>query len=39
MQAPREFSVVLNARVAASLGLQIDDANAIVESLRRQEGR
>lgn len=39
VQAPREFSVVLNAKVAASLGLQIDDANAIVESLRRQEGR
>lgn len=39
VQAPREFTVVLNAKVAASLGLQIDDANAIVESLRRQEGR
>lgn len=38
-QTPREFSVAVNAKVAASLGLQIDDAAVIVEYLRRQEGR
>lgn len=38
-QAPREFSVAVNAKVAASLGLSIDDAAAIVADLRRREGR
>lgn len=37
-QMPREFAVSLNARVAASLGLPLDDAAAIAEDLRRQEG-
>jgi putative tryptophan/tyrosine transport system substrate-binding protein len=37
-QMPREFSVMANSRVAASLGLQIDDPAAIAEDLRRQEG-
>jgi len=37
-QMPREFSVMVNSKVAASLGLQIDDPAAIAEDLRRQEG-
>ncbi|MEW6513778.1 MAG: ABC transporter substrate binding protein [Pseudomonadota bacterium] len=36
-QKPREFEVVVNERVAASLGLWIDAPNLIVEELRRQE--
>lgn len=36
-QSPREFSVAVNARVAASLGLALDDAAQIAEDLRRQE--
>lgn len=36
-QLPREFAVAVNARVAASLGMQIDDAVAIAEDLRLQE--
>ncbi len=38
-QMPREFSVMVNAKVAASLGLQIDDPVAIAEDLHRQEDR
>lgn len=37
-QMPREFSIMANSRVAASLGLQIDDPAEIAEDLRRQEG-
>lgn len=37
-QMPREFSVMANAKVAASLGLQLDDPAQIAEDLRRQEG-
>lgn len=36
-QAPREFAVATNIKVAASLGLTLDDAAAIAEDLRRQE--
>jgi hypothetical protein len=36
-QKPREFEVVVNERVAASLGLWIDAPNLIVDDLRRQE--
>lgn len=36
-QMPREFAVAVNAKVAASLGLQVDDAALIAEDLRRQE--
>lgn len=35
---PREFEVVVNERVAASLGLWIDQPQQIVDDLRRQEG-
>jgi hypothetical protein len=38
-QLPREFAVAVNARVAASLGLRIDDAAVIAEDLRRLEAR
>jgi ABC-type uncharacterized transport system substrate-binding protein len=37
-QAPREFAVTANAKVAASLGLQLDEASLIAEDLRRLEG-
>jgi hypothetical protein len=37
-QAPQEFAVAANAKVAASLGLQLDDASVIAEDLRREEG-
>jgi hypothetical protein len=37
-QAPREFAVTMNAKVAASLGLQLDEAALIAEELRRLEG-
>ena len=37
-QMPREFAVAANAKVAASLGLMLDDAAVIAEDLRRQEG-
>jgi hypothetical protein len=37
-QAPREFAVVANVRVAASLGLQLDEAAVLAEDLRRLEG-
>ncbi len=37
-QTPREFAVSVNPRVAASLGLMLDDAADIAEDLRRQEG-
>lgn len=37
-QMPREFAVATNAKVAASLGLMLDDAALIAEDLRRQEG-
>jgi ABC-type uncharacterized transport system substrate-binding protein len=38
-QSPREFAVVANPRVAASLGLLLDDAALIAEDLRRAEER
>jgi len=34
----REFEVAVNARVAASLGVALDDAALLAEELRRQEG-
>lgn len=37
-QEPQEFSVTVNAKVAGSLGLRIDDPEQIVADLRRQEG-
>lgn len=37
-QAPQEFAVAANAKVAASLGLQIDEASVLAEDLRRAEG-
>lgn len=37
-QAPREFAVMANAKVAASLGLQLDEVILIAEDLRRLEG-
>lgn len=37
-QMSRELAVVANAKVAASLGLLLDDAALIAEDLRRQEG-
>jgi hypothetical protein len=37
-QAPQEFAVTANPRVAASLGLQLDEAALIAEDLRRLEG-
>lgn len=37
-QAPQEFAVAANAKVAASLGLQLEDASVIAEDLRREEG-
>lgn len=37
-QMPREFAVSANLRVAASLGLMLDEAAVIAEDLRRQEG-
>ena len=36
-QAAREFAVAINAKVAASLGLSLDDATLIAEDLRRLE--
>jgi hypothetical protein len=36
-QMPREFAVAANAKVAASLGMMLDDAAVIAEDLRRQE--
>lgn len=38
-QSPQEFAVAVNPRVAASLGLQLDDASLIAEDLRRAEGQ
>lgn len=38
VQAPRDFSVAVNARVANSLGLHLDDAATIAADLRREEG-
>lgn len=37
--APDEFAVIANPKVAASLGIGIDDASGIAEDLRRAEGR
>lgn len=37
-QMPREFSVAVNPKVAASLGLALDEAVEIEKDLRRQEG-
>lgn len=37
-QMPREFTVTANSKVAASLGLKLDDPAEIAEDLRRQEG-
>lgn len=37
-QMPREFAVAANAKVAASLGVVLDDAALLAEDLRRQEG-
>jgi len=37
-QMSREFEVAVNARVAASLGVALDDAALLAEELRRQEG-
>lgn len=39
VQTPREFTVVANPRVAASLGLRLDEAEAIADDLRRLESR
>lgn len=39
VQSPQEFAVAVNPRVAASLGLQLDDASLIAEDLRRAEGQ
>lgn len=39
MQMPVEFAVAANPRVAASLGISLDDAVEIAEDLRRSEGR
>ncbi|MCX8086754.1 MAG: hypothetical protein N3C63_07600 [Rhodocyclaceae bacterium] len=38
-QPPREFAVAVNAKVAASLGLALDEAAALAEALRRLEGQ
>lgn len=37
-QTPREFAVAANVKVAASLGLQLDEAALVAEDLRRLEG-
>jgi putative tryptophan/tyrosine transport system substrate-binding protein len=37
-QKPREFEIAVNERVAASLGLWIDDPYLMAADLRRQEG-
>lgn len=37
-QLPQEFSVAVNEKVAASLGLALDDETRLEEALRRQEG-
>lgn len=37
VQMPREFAVIVNPKVAASLGIALDDAAEIAEDLRRQE--
>lgn len=39
VQSPAEFAVAANARVAASLGLLLDDVDVIAEDLRRSEGQ
>lgn len=39
VQSPREFAVATNAKVAASLGLYLDEAYLIAEDLRRAEGQ
>lgn len=39
VQMPREFTVMVNAKVAASLGLKIDEPEAIADDLRRLEAR
>lgn len=39
LSAPDEFAVVANPRVAASLGIGLDDAARIAEDLRTVEGR
>jgi len=36
-QSPKEFSVVINAHVANSLGLRLDEAEKIADDLRREE--
>jgi hypothetical protein len=38
VQTPREFAVLTNPKVAASLGIRLDDAASIAEDLRRREG-
>lgn len=38
-RAPQEFAVVANAKVAASLGIALEDAATVAEALRREEGR
>lgn len=38
VQIPREFAVITNPKVAASLGIALDDPAEIAEYLRRQEG-
>jgi putative tryptophan/tyrosine transport system substrate-binding protein len=38
-QAAGDFSVAVNDRVARSLGLSIEDASAIADALKRQEGQ
>lgn len=38
LQVPREFAVIANPKVAASLGIALDDATEIAKDLRRQEG-
>lgn len=39
LQSPREFSVATNPKVAASLGIRLDDATDIAAALRRDEER
>lgn len=36
-QMPHEFTVITNPKVAASLGMALDDATVITEDMRRQE--
>lgn len=39
LQSPREFSVATNPKVAASLGIRLDDAADMAAALRRDEER